>query len=206
MSAVLELTETEEKISTNGDGVYVKTPHQITVESYDLMIKHGILTENDSVELLNGEIIDKMAKGTKHTSVTRFITKFFYRTLDDSVVIQVQDPILLDDLSEPEPDIVLAKPDEKNYTERHPAPEDILLIIEVSDSTLQFDRREKGEAYSHAGIGQYLIVNVENKTIEDYRQPGKDGFGSKQTYKIGEKFTLTAFPEIEINVGDFLVG
>lgn len=206
MSAVLELTEKEEKISTNGGDVYVKKPHLISVKTYDLMVKHGILTENDNVELLNGEIIAKMPKGTKHTSVTRFITKFFYRTFGDNVVIQVQDPILLDDLSEPEPDIILAKFDEKEYAERHPTPEDILLIVEVSDSTLYFDRNEKGEAYSRAGIQQYLIVNVENKTIEDYRQPGKDGFQSKQTYKIGEKVTLIAFPEIEINVRDFLAG
>lgn len=206
MSAVLELTEKEEKIGTNGSGVYVKKSHLINVKTYDLMIKHRILTENDNVELLNGEIIDKMPKGTKHTSATRLITKFFYRTLGEKVVIQVQDPILLDDLSEPEPDIVLAKSDKKEYAERHPAPEDILLIVEVSDSTLYFDRNEKGEAYSRAGIQQYLIINVENKTIEDYRQPGADGFQSKQTYKIGEKFTLTAFPEIQINVEDFLAG
>ncbi len=203
MSAVLELTEKEEKIGAS-DGVYVKKPHRISVKNYDLMIEHGILTENDNVELLNGEIIHKMPKGTKHTSTTRLITKFFYRTLADSVVIQVQDPIRLDDLSEPEPDIVLAKADEKNYTERHPAPKDILLIIEVSDSTLPFDRRDKGEAYSRAGIGQYLIVNFENNTIEDYREPANDGFQSKRTYKSGERFALVAFPEIEINVADFL--
>lgn len=204
MSAVLELTEQKEKNITNGKKVYIKKAYRISAKTYDSMIEHGILTENDNVELLNGEILDKMPKGTRHTSVTRFITKFFYGSLGDKVVIQVQDPILLSDFSEPEPDIVLAKPDENNYTDRHPAPEDILLIVEVSDSTLNFDRNEKGSAYSRAGIVQYLIVNVENGTIEDYRQPAEDGFQSKSTYERGQKFNLTAFPELEIKVEDFL--
>ena len=203
MSAVLELTEKSVK---NGKAFYVAKPYRFSVKTYDLMIERGILNENDNVELLNGQIIDKMPKGTKHTSVTRFITKYFYRIFNDEVVIQVQDPIRLNDFSEPEPDIVLAQIDENNYTERHPKPEDILLIIEVSDSTLYFDRNEKGLAYSRAGIGQYLLVNVENNTIEDYRKPGDDGYGMKQTYKTGDKFSLLAFPQIEIAIEDFLQG
>ncbi len=176
----------------------------LSVEIYDSMIKNGILNENDNVELLNGRIIEKMPKGTKHTSATRFITKFFYRIFGDSVVIQVQDPIWLDGFSEPEPDVVLAKPDADEYTKHHPSPADILLIIEVSDTTIYFDRHEKGLAYSRAGITQYLIVNVENNTIEDYRKPTDDGYQSKETYEIGEKISLVAFPEIEIAVEDFL--
>ena len=204
MSAVLELTETEEKISANSNAAYVKTPHRITVETYDLMTKHGILTENDNVELLNGEIIEKMAKGEKHAYFNDSITDFLGEKLGKNVIIRNQNPILLNDFSKPEPDIVLCQPPRQKYLEKHPAPADILLVIEVSDTTLQFDRREKGEAYSRAGIRQYLIVNVENKTIEDYRQPREDGFGTKQTYQAGDKFALDAFPEIEINVGDFL--
>jgi len=177
----------------------------LSVEIYDSMIEKGILNENDNVELLNGRIIEKMPKGTKHTSVTRFITRFFYRVFDENVVIQVQDPIRLDDFSEPEPDIVLARMEENDYKKRHPAPEDILLIIEVSDSTIYFDRNDKALAYANAGIKQYLIVNVENNTIEDYRKPDADGYQSKETYYAGEKFSLMAFPEIEINVEDFLL-
>ena len=144
MSAVLELTEKLEKVTENGNGIYVKKPHLFTVQTYDLMIKHGILTENDNVELLNGEIIEKMPKGTKHTSTTRFITKFFYKNLDENVVIQVQDPILLNDSSEPEPDVVLAKPDKNGYVDRKPNPSDILVLIEVSDTTIYLDRNVAG--------------------------------------------------------------
>lgn len=202
MSAVLELTEEIKKIENNGNGNSVVKPFLISVEMYDLMIEHGILTENHNVELINGEIIEKMPKGTKHTSVTRIITKFFYKNLIDNIVIQVQDPIKLI-ASEPEPDIVLAKNDENGYADRKPNPQDILLIVEVSDSTLIYDRNVKGKLYSNAVILQYLIVNVLNNTIEDYRQPSEDGWHSKQTYKIGDSFSLIAFPELEINVTDF---
>jgi len=204
MSTVLELTEKAGQAAENGNRFYVKKPFLINVEMYDAMIENGILDENDNVELLNGEIIEKMPKGTRHTSKTRIITRFFYQILDDDIVIQVQDPIRLEDSSEPEPDIVLARPDEKNYAERHPTPEDILLIVEISDSTLHLDRFDKGLAYSRNGINQYLIVNVANNTIEDYQNPSADGYQSKQTYKAGEKFSLISFPEIEIAVEDFL--
>lgn len=202
-TTVLEITEKKPQTAKNGNDIF-KKPFHISVEMYDEMIEKGILDENDNVELLNGEIIEKMPKGTKHTSATRRITKFFYKVLDENIVIQVQDPIRLEDSSEPEPDIVLARPDENNYSQRHPSPADILLIIEVSDTTIRLDRNDKYFAYAKAGIKHYLIVNVENNTIEDYRKPNEDGYQSKQTYQTGERFSLVAFPEIEIAVEDFL--
>src|SRR5205085_6847330 len=138
--------------------------HALSAEVYDSMIRNGILTENDNVELLNGTIIEKMPKGAKHSLVTNVVTKFFYRILGDSATIGVQDPVFLDDYSEPEPDIVLAKLPIDKYASGHPSPNDRLLIVEVSDTTLFFDRIEKGMAYSRAGIQQYIIVNVENDT------------------------------------------
>ncbi|MCY7346398.1 MAG: Uma2 family endonuclease [Pyrinomonadaceae bacterium] len=176
----------------------------LSVEIYDSMIKNGILNENDNVELLNGAIIEKMPKGTRHTSANTFITRFFYRFLGEQAVIRVQDPIRLDEFSELEPDVVLARLPIERYSLKHPTPEDILLIIEVSDTTLYFDRHDKAAAYSRNGIEQYLIVNVENNTIEDYRKPGADGYQSKQTYEIGDKISLIHFPELEIAVEDFL--
>ncbi len=92
----------------------------------------------------------------------------------------------------------------EKYNSKHPTPEDILLIIEVSDTTIRLDRNDKYFAYANAGIKHYLIVNVENNTIEDYRKPTIDGYQSKQTYEKGETFSLVAFPEIEISVEDFL--
>lgn len=204
MSAVIELKETKAKNIRNGNGNSFIKPYLFSVKTYDAMIENGILTENDNVELLNGRIIEKMPKGTKHCSYNDVITRFFYKTLDENCVIRNQNPIWLDESSEPEPDVVLARLPREKYLENHPKPEDILLLVEISDSTLYVDRNVKCPAYSRSGIRQYLIVNVENKTVEDYQHPTEDSYASKQTYKIGDKFTLNAFPEIEIAVEDFL--
>ncbi len=198
---------TQHKIELIGGKLYEKytgKPYRISVEIYDEMIEHGILDENDNVELLNGRIIEKMPKGTKHSSYNDVITRFFYKNLDENCVIRNQNPIWLDESTEPEPDVVLAKLPREKYLENHPKPEDILLLIEISDSTLYVDRNVKSMSYSRAGILQYLIVNVENKTVEDYQNPTADGYVLKQIYKIGDKFTLNAFPELEIAVEDFL--
>jgi Uma2 family endonuclease len=175
-----------------------------SVEIYDSMIKNGILTENDNVELLNGAIIEKMPKGEKDAYFNDLIGELLREKYGKSVVVRNQNPIVLNDFSEPEPDIVLCKPPREKYLSHRPVPEDVLLIIEVSDTTLYFDRNDKALAYAAAGIKQYLIVNVENNTIEDYREPHEDGYQSKQTYHVGEKFSLVSFPEIEIAVEDFL--
>lgn len=179
-------------------------PRLLSVKIYDSMIENGILTENDNVELLNGAIIEKMPKGKKHAYFNDVISDFLKEKLGKEAIVRNQNPILLDDFSEPEPDIVLCKLPREKYLSQHPTPEDILLVIEISDTTLYFDRHEKGLAYSRAGIGQYLVVNVENNTIEDYRKPSGDGYQSKETYERGESFSLVAFPAVEIKVEDFL--
>lgn len=175
-----------------------------TVKEYDSLINAGFFAENDSLELLNGVIFEKMPKGTRHSSATDRAARIFYRLLEDRVVIRNQNPVWLDDLSEPEPDIVLAAFDQNDYEDKHPEPTDIFLILEVSDTTLNFDRNAKSLAYARAGIRQYLLLNVNEKTIEDYREPNFDGFQSKQTYRSGQNFSLVAFPEITFSAGDFL--
>ncbi|MDQ3062700.1 MAG: Uma2 family endonuclease, partial [Acidobacteriota bacterium] len=155
-------------------------------------------------ELLNGEIIELMPKRTKHTSANSRIVRLFVRLFDEKVIVRSQDPIRLDDFSEPEPGIVLANWDEKEYAENHPTPKDILLVMEISDTTLAYDRDDKARAYSRNGIRQYLLLNLKDETVEDYRQPSADGFGSKQTYRSGDAFNLVAFPEIEIEVKNLL--
>ena len=120
------------------------------------------------------------------------------------MIVRNRNPIWLDEYSEPEPDIVLAVFKEDEYENSHPRPEEIYLIPEVSDSTLGYDRDTKGDAYARAGIRQYLVLNVQDKTLEDYREPGADGFQSKQTLRAGQEFNLVAFPELILNVSDFL--
>jgi Uma2 family endonuclease len=196
MSAVLENTISK-PIPTNG----VK-PHLITVAEYDRMIELGIYTENDRIELLNGEIIELMPKGPKHTSANSRLVRFFIRLFSEKVIVRSQDPIWLDGVSEPEPDLVLAKWNETEYAEGHPTPADIFLIMEISDTTLAYDRETKAKAYSRNGIQQYLLLNLQNETLEEYREPSEDGYQFKCTLRKGDSLNLTAFPEVEIKIDD----
>jgi Uma2 family endonuclease len=197
MSAVIDKTYT----ATISDGV---KPRLITVAEYDRMIEAGIYTENDRLELLNGEIIELMPKGPKHTSACSRILRFFIRLFDERAIVRSQDPIWLDDFSEPGPDIVLAKWNESDYAENHPRAGDILLIMEISDTTLAYDRDAKAKAYARNGIAQYLLLNLNNETLEDYREPSADGYQFKQTLRRGDRFDLVSFPETEIAIDDLL--
>jgi Uma2 family endonuclease len=198
MSAVIEPPRAQ---TLNGSGPKVRL---FTVKEYDAMIEQGILTANDRVELLNGVIIEQMPKGPKHASLNDDIGDFFKETLGAQVVIRYQNPIALNDFSEPEPDLVLATPPRAKYRSHHPAPDEILLVIEVSDSTLSLDRNTKSVAYAQAGIRQYLLFNVAERAIEDYRDPAPDGYRTKQTHTAGNSFKLVAFPELNINPADLL--
>jgi Uma2 family endonuclease len=177
-------------------------PRLITTSEYDRMIEAGIYTENDRIELLNGEIIETMPKGPRHSVLNDSIIDLFAKTFGEKVYVRSQNPIVLDNFSEPEPDIVLVKPPRRKYLENHPTPNDILLVMEISDTTLAYDRDDKEQAYSRNGIQQYLLLNLQNQTLEDYREPNADGYGAKRTFRSGDVFNLVAFPEIEIKFDD----
>ena len=203
MSAVIEILPTVQQLSGNFNGEILKL-RQITVEEYDLMIESGVFDEDDQIELLSGVIIEKMPKVTEHSSANDRAARVFFKTLNEKVFIRNQNPIWLDGFSEPEPDIVLAAPKAGEYENSYPTPDEILLILEIADSTLGYDRNTKGAAYARAGIRQYIVLNVQEKTLEDYREPNTDGFQSKQTYRAGQNFNLVAFPEVFLKVSDFL--
>lgn len=175
-----------------------------TVDEYDRMIAAGILSEDERLELLEGVILTMSPKGDPHSTATDRAAKCFIKRLDERALVKNQNPIRLNAHSEPEPDLVLAVPQEKEYSDRKPNPEDILLILEVSDTTLRTDRQKKGQLYAAAGIIQYLILNLKSRELEDYREPGADGYRSKQTYGAEQSFSLVAFPDVTIGVGELL--
>src|SRR4028118_363984 len=203
MSAVIEISKLTNNANGKPNDDFLKL-RPFSVKEYDWMIEQGILTENDNIELLNGAIVEKMPKGTKHSAANDRVARVFYRVLGDKAIVRNQNPIWLDDFSEPEPDIVLAALNENDYEDKHPTPEDIFLILEVSDSTLSYDRTAKSAAYARAGIRQYLLLNVQDGTLEDYREPGSDGYQSKQTLRDEQTFNLVAFPDVILQAKGFL--
>jgi Uma2 family endonuclease len=203
MSAVIEISKLTNNASGKPNDDFLKL-RPFSVKEYDWMIEQGILTENDNIELLNGAIVEKMPKGTKHANFNDIIANLFFQKLGQKVWVRNQNPIWLDDFSEPEPDIVLVEPPFSKYFGKHPMPADIFLILEVSDSTLSYDRTAKSAAYARAGIVQYLLLNVQERTLEDYREPSADGYQSKQTLRDEQTFNLVAFPDVILQAKDFL--
>lgn len=201
MSAVLEKVETKitSRIETS-DGFSI---HKISVKDYEKMIEIGIFDEDNRVELLDGVIIEMSPKKTKHTIVNYLIGEFFQDNFRRQTIIRLQEPIILDDFSEPEPDAVLATPPLLKYLETHPTAEDVLLVVEISDTTVVRDRN-KALNYARSGIAQYLLFNLNADEVEDYREPAADGYRFKQTHDRAASFNLVAFPEVEIKVADLL--
>ena len=127
------------------------THHRFSVDEYEQMIDEGILTENECVELIHGEVVEKMVVGPLHSATVNRINRLLTTRLLALAIVSVQNPIVLDD-SEPEPDIYLARGKRGTYDNRHPGPADIGIAIEVGDSTLIKDRRIKGALYAREKI------------------------------------------------------
>ena len=201
MSAILE---TSEKIPLPqfGDGDF--NPYRLRVEDYEKMIEHGIFDEDEKIELWEGVLIKMSPKGIKHRNSTYLASTLFQEKFGRSLITQSQDPIRLNDFSEPEPDIVLAEAPLSKYTLNHPTPKDIYLVMEIADTSVEKDRR-KAVNYARNGIRQYLLLNLNTNEIEDYREPSADGYRFKKTYTADESFNLVAFPEVEIKVADLLL-
>lgn len=152
----------------------VPPSHRFTIEDYKQMVEHGILTEHDRVELIRGEIKDKMTVGERHAACVKRLNRLLGKLVGERALVSVQDPVRLAD-SEPEPDVALLRPREDFYAAGKPEAGDVLLVIEVADTTLDFDRQVKCAMYAEAGIVEYWIVNLVDDRLEVHRQPRADG-------------------------------
>ena len=168
----------------------------ITVEEYHLMAEVGILTEMDRVELIRGEIIKMSPIGKRHAYVVDVLNRLFGMQLKEDVVVRIQNPIDIELYSEPEPDVVLAKPPIRTYMDKHPESSDILLLIEVADSTLQKDREIKIPLYAEAEIPAVWIVNLKDSQIEAYEGPRAGSYKHLTTYNLDESITVPGFDTV----------
>lgn len=173
---------------------------RLSVHDYHRMAESGILQPDERIELLEGQIIQMAAKGTAHRAAVTRIQRLFQAQIGDRVLICLQDPVQLDDYSEPEPDIAILVPDPLDYAEHHPTPAEVYLLIEVSDTTLKFDRERKAPAYARAGIQEYWVLDVNDRKLHVYRSPNQDGYQSETI--LAEELTIAplAFPECVIAI------
>jgi Uma2 family endonuclease len=182
----------------------VQAQHRFSVKDYYRMAETGVLRPDARVELLEGRIIDMSPIGPFHGGIVNYLNQLFTAAAKGRWVISVQNPVRLDDHSEPQPDIMLLKPAKDFYRRRHPQPEDVFLLIEISDSTLETDQEEKIPAYGRAGIPEVWIVNLNELTVEVYREPNFTGYGSKTILPTGSQAAPNAFPDIIIDVAELL--
>ena len=168
------------------------------------MAETGVLPPDARVELLNGKIIDMPPIGPFHGGLVKRLSRIFNLKAKGRWIVSTQDPLHLEDHSEPEPDVVLLKPAPDDYTSRHPQPDDVFLLIEVSDTTLDFDHEEKLPAYGCAGVAEVWIVNLNALTIEVYREPHFTGYGSKTVLRAGDQAVPQAFPDAAVDGAELL--
>ncbi|MBI4498167.1 MAG: Uma2 family endonuclease [Chloroflexi bacterium] len=179
------------------------TRRRFTVDEYYRMAKAGILSEDDRVELIDGEIIQMPPIGPRHAWCVDRLTELFVRTFSDAAQVRVQNPVRLSQYSEPQPDLALLRRQPK-YAAAHPTPEDILLAVEVSDTSAAFDRRVKAPLYARSGIGELWLVHLSQNTVTVYQDPTPDGYRAVRTVHRGERLAPLAFPERELAVTDIL--
>ena len=177
---------------------------RLNVSQYHQMSEAGILSENDKVELINGEIIAMSPIGRRHAACVDRINRLFNSILGIKAIVRVQNPIILNNLSEPEPDIALLQPRADFYESGHPQPKDIFLLIEVADSSLEYDRDVKIPLYASSAITEVWLVDIYEQVIIVYRYPSEDGYSEIKTLSRGEKMSIQTFPEINLVVDDIL--
>jgi Uma2 family endonuclease len=180
------------------------TRRRFTVGEYYRMAEAGILRPDERVELIEGEIITMAAIGSRHSATVMRLTRVFSREIGDRTLVLVQGPVRLSDLSEPEPDVALLRPRPDDYASAHPGPDDVLLIVEVADTTVAFDRGTKVRLYAAAGIPEYWIVDLAGDRIEVYREPGAVGYRDVSRLRRDDTLSAAAFPELQIAVGAIL--
>lgn len=169
------------------------------------MLEVEIISPDERVELVDGEIISMAAKKPPHVITTELIAEYLKELLRGVAHIRVQDPVVLSDRSEPEPDIAVVIPPLRRYIDHHPKSEDILLIIEVADSTLIFDTNKKATAYAKSKIADYWVVDVAARFVYVQRSPANRIYTEKIILNECDTIKLIAFPLVEVVLQEFFL-
>ncbi|HEY0799021.1 MAG TPA: Uma2 family endonuclease [Candidatus Baltobacteraceae bacterium] len=178
--------------------------HRFSIDTYDEMVACGILTSDDRVELLAGEIIEMSPIGSRHAACVKRLNRLFSRAVADRAIVGARDPVALPPHSEPEPDLTLLRPREDFYAQSHPRPGDVLLLVEVAESSLEFDRTIKLPLYAAAGIPEMWVVDLTARTIEVCARPADGAYVERRLVGADGVIALTAFPDIRLRAVDIL--
>lgn len=181
---------------------FTPTRTRITTDRYQKMVATGVLTKFDRIELIEGEMLDMAPIGTKHSAIKAKLHELFVLAISRSATIVGGGPVNLGEFSEPQPDLMLLKRRADFYSGKIPEAADVLLLIEVSDSSLAFDQSVKLSLYARYGISEYWVVDVEGRRIVTYREPTAKGYGRKVEFTAPNSVTPHAFPGLKIHIGE----
>lgn len=182
----------------------VRQPYRFTVEDYHRMAEAGILGEDDRVELIEGEIVEMPPIGSPHGGTVKALIHLFSKAVGDRAIVSVQDPARLSDISEPQPDLMLLRPRPDFYRNSHATPADVLLLVEVADTSAAYDRSVKLPLYARVGIPEYWLVDLERGVLEVYRSPEDDRYADLQELRSGARVAPASLPDVELEVGEIL--
>lgn len=174
--------------------------HLINVDEYYRMAEVGLLAPNARVELIEGEVVDIGPIGSKHADMVDHLSTLLIRTTSDRALVGVQRPVRLDERSEPQPDLVLLKPKPGRYRNAHPTSADVLLLIEVSDTTLKFDLGQKLSLYAQHGITEVWVVDLENNQLHQMREPDGASYRTATIMKAPQIAAVSALPDVHVEL------
>jgi Uma2 family endonuclease len=178
--------------------------HRFSVEDFYRMAEAGIFTEDDRVELIEGEVVEMPPIGPLHAGTVNILAGLLSRAVAERAVVAVQNPVRLEPDSEPLPDLAVLKYRPDGYSRSHPGPDDVLLVIEVADTTVAYDRGVKLPLYGRSGIREAWLVDLAAGKVEVYREPSPDGYRLIRISAPGESLSPLALPDISIDLGDVL--
>jgi len=180
------------------------TKKLFNVDEYYRMADAGIFTEGERVELIDGEIIQMSPVGNRHRACVNRAATFFIESFGRRAVVSIQNPLRLTKYTEPMPDVVVLKPNADFYASKGYAPEDVLLVVEVANTTLRYDRNVKVPRYAAAGILEVWIEDLKSGLLLVYRDPAENIFKTAITLHRGDSISPLAFPEVTFKVEDLL--
>jgi Uma2 family endonuclease len=175
-----------------------------TVDEYYRMAEAGIFSEDEGVELIDGEIVQMPPIGSRHAARVDHLTRLLTHAVGDRAIVRVQGPIRLGPHSEPQPDLALLHPQPDYYAQAHPGPGDVFLVIEVADTSVGFDREVKMPLYAGAGIPETWLVDLDGDDITVSRQPTAAGYRAVRRLQRGQSLAPEAFPAVVLAVDDIL--
>lgn len=178
--------------------------HLTDIHEWQKLGEANIFPPDSHLELIEGEILEMAPIGFNHAGHLMLLINYFAATVQGKAIVNAQNPLLLNNYSEPQPDFLLLRPEDSFYTTRHPTATDVLLLVEIADSSLSYDQTRKLRLYAKHQIPEYWIINLNQPCLEVYRESIEDNYAQKTTLRANERLSLLQLPDVTVEVSELL--